>query len=66
MGAAASKAAFFLFSSFFDFSFFFRPPRQGLGIRLRQSRLLHEELQSASHGIAGRSVGVVFFFQLAE
>ena len=27
---------------------FFRPPRQGLGIRLRQSRLLHDELVSIS------------------
>jgi hypothetical protein len=46
----------------------FCPPRQGLGIRLRQSRLLHEEFQSASHSISCRSVGVVegVFFESAR
>ena len=46
--------------------FFFS--RQGRGVRLRQSRLLHEEFQSASHSIAGRSVGVVegVFFESAR
>ena len=42
-----------------DLLSFIRPPRQGLGIRLTQNSLLHEELQSASHRIAGLSVGVV-------